>query len=168
VQLRERDLPARALLALAERLRDVTARAGARLLVNDRLDVAITAGADGVHLAGGSVSVAEARALLPAGALVGVSVHAADELAGCDADYAVFGPVYATPSKAAYGPPQGLARLAAAVAASPVPVLAVGGVDLAGVAACRAAGAHGVAVIRALVAADDPGAATRALLAALG
>jgi thiamine-phosphate pyrophosphorylase len=168
VQLREKDRSARELLALAQRLRVVTARAGALLLVNERVDVALACDADGVHLPGGAVSVAEARALLPAGALVGVSVHAPEELVGCDADYALFGPVFATPSKAAFGPPQGRARLAAAVAASPVPVLAVGGVDVDGVRACREAGAYGVAVIRAIVGADDPAAATRALLAALG
>ena len=167
VQLREKDLPGGPLLALAERLRAVTARAGALLLVNDRLDVAVAAGADGVHLGGGSVPVDVARRLLPAGALVGVSTHAPAEAADTTADFAVFGPVYATPSKAAYGPPQGEARFRTAAATARVPLLAIGGVTAAQVAALRAAGAAGVAVIRAILAAEDPARATRVLLAAL-
>jgi thiamine-phosphate pyrophosphorylase len=163
VQLREKDLPGRALLALAERLRAATARTGALLLLNDRVDVAIAAGADGVHLGGGSMSVGDVRRLLPAGALVGVSTHAAAEVAETGADYAIFGPVRATPSKVAFGPPQGIARLAAATAAAAVPVLAIGGIEPADVPAMCAAGAHGVAVIRAILAAPDPAAATRAL-----
>jgi thiamine-phosphate pyrophosphorylase len=168
VQLREKDLPGRPLLALAERLRTVTARTGALLLVNDRVDVAVAAGADGVHLGGGSVPVDVARTLLPAGALVGVSTHTAAEAARTSADFAVFGPVYATPSKATYGPPQGEERFRAAAATASVPVLAIGGVTAARIPALRAAGAAGVAVIRAILAAEDPAAATRALLSALG
>jgi thiamine-phosphate pyrophosphorylase len=167
VQLREKDLPGRPLLALAERLREITARTGALLLVNDRLDVAVAAGADGVHLGGGSVPVDVARRLLPAGALVGVSTHAPGEAAATRADFAVFGPVYATPSKSAYGPPQGDERLRLAAATARVPLLAIGGVTAARVPALRAAGAAGVAVIRAILAADDPARATRALLSAL-
>ncbi len=167
VQLREKDLPGRAVLALAERLRACTARRGALLLVNDRVDVAIAAGADGVHLGGGSLPVDVARRLLPDGALVGVSTHAATDAAATGADFAVFGPVYATPSKAAYGPPQGLARLRAAAETARVPLLAIGGVTAAQIPALRAAGAAGVAVIRAILAADDPAAATRALLDAV-
>jgi len=164
VQLREKDLPGRALLALAERLRALTAARGALLLVNDRVDVAVAAGADGVHLGGGSMPVADARRLLPAGALVGVSAHDPAELSQCAGDFAVFGPVFDTPSKRAFGPPQGLERLRAAVAASPVPVLAIGGVSAATARAVREAGAHGVAVIRAILEAEDLAATTRALL----
>jgi thiamine-phosphate pyrophosphorylase len=168
VQLREKDLPGRPLLALAEALRAATTRAGALLIVNDRIDVAIAAGADGVHLGGGSVPVEVARRLLPPGALVGVSTHApAEAAAAAGADFVFFGPVYATPSKAAFGPPQGVARLAEAVAAAAVPVLAIGGITMHEVAAARAAGAAGVAVIRAILGASDPATATRGILAAL-
>jgi thiamine-phosphate pyrophosphorylase len=167
VQLRDKDLPGRPLLALAERLRTLTARTGALLLVNDRVDVAIAAGADGVHLGGGSMPVEVARGLLPAGALVGVSTHAPAEVATTTADFAFFGPVHSTPSKVRYGSPQGAGRLREAVAASPVPVLAIGGITAAQVHGARAAGAAGVAVIRAILAADDPAAASRALLDAL-
>jgi thiamine-phosphate pyrophosphorylase len=168
VQLREKDLRGRPLLALAERLRALTARTGALLLVNDRVDVAVAAGADGVHLGGGSMPVEAVRALLPPGALVGVSTHAPSEGAATAADFAVFGPVYATPSKAGFGPPQGVVRLREAVAAARVPVLAIGGVTAARAPELRAAGVAGVAVIRAVLAADDPAGATRALLSALG
>jgi thiamine-phosphate pyrophosphorylase len=164
VQLREKDLPGRPLLALAEQLRALTARAGALLLVNDRLDVAVASGADGVHLGGGSMQVNVARRLLPAGALVGVSTHVA---AATAADFAFFGPVYSTPSKASYGAPQGEARLREAAAAARVPLLAIGGVTVARIPEVRAAGAAGAAVIRAILAAEDPAAATRALLDAL-
>lgn len=168
VQLREKDLPGGPLLALAERLRAATTRAGALLFINDRVDVAIACGADGVHLGGTSMPVAAARALLPPGALIGVSTHAPEELAATAADFAFFGPVHATPSKAAFGPPQGEGRLRAAIGTARVPVLAIGGVTAATAAGVRAAGAAGAAVIRAILDAPDPGAATRALLDALG
>ena len=167
VQLRDRDLPGRPLLALAERLRLLTARAGALLLVNDRVDVAVAAGADGVHLGGASMPVDVARRLLPPGALVGVSTHAVPEVAAATADFAFFGPVHATPSKAAFRPPQGVARLREAVAVARIPVLAIGGITRPHISDLRAAGAAGVAVIRAILSADDPGSATRALLEAL-
>ena len=160
VQLREKDLPGRELFALAEALRTATTRVGALLLVNDRVDVAIAAGADGVHLGGGSMPVAVARRLVGPHALIGVSTHAPGEaLAG--ADFAFFGPVWETPGKTAVGP----ARLVEAVAATVVPVLAIGGVTAARVPAALAAGAAGVAVIRAILAARDPAVATRELLA---
>lgn len=167
VQLREKELPGRPLLALAERLRALTARTGALLLVNDRVDVALAAGADGVHLGGGSMPVDVVRSLLPAGTLIGISTHAAAEVAAATADFAFFGPVHATPSKTSFGPPQGTARLRDAVAGARIPVLAIGGVTAAGVPELRTAGAYGVAVIRAILSAGDPGAATRRLLDAL-
>jgi thiamine-phosphate pyrophosphorylase len=168
VQLRDKDLPTRPLLALAETLRAATAERGALLLVNDRADIAIAAGADGVHLGGGSLPVGAARALLPAGAVIGVSTHARAEIEATTADFAFFGPVYPTPSKASFGPAQGVEALRDAAACRPaLPVLAIGGITAATAPAACAAGAHGVAVIRAILAAPDPAAATRALLAAL-
>jgi len=164
VQLREKDLPGRPLLALAERLRAATARAGALLFVNDRVDVAIAVDADGVHLGAASMPAAAARVLVGAERLIGVSTHTPGEAAP-DADFAFFGPVWETPSKSGA---QGTARLAEAVRTASVPVLAIGGVTAARVADARAAGAAGVAVIRAILAAPDPSAATRAILAALG
>ena len=164
VQLRDKDLPGRPLLAIAEQLRAATTRTGALLFVNDRIDVALAVGADGVHLGGTSVPVAVARTLVGPGGLIGVSTHTTGELrALLGADFAFFGAVYATPGKTAVGP----ASLAAAVGAAAVPVLAIGGITAREVPAVRAAGAAGVAVIRAILAAPDPAAATRELVRAL-
>jgi thiamine-phosphate pyrophosphorylase len=139
------------------------------LLVNDRVDVALAAGADGVHLPGDSFRVAEARALLGERALIGVSTHAPEEVAAAaaeGADFAVFGPVFETPSKAAYGAPQGLERLGAAVRAASLPVLAIGGMTPERATAARRIGAAGAAVVSAILAAPDPAAAAREFVVA--
>jgi len=170
VQVRERDLPTRALLALAAALRRLTATAGAALLINDRVDVALACGADGVHLPADGMAVADARTLLGPAPLIGVSTHAPAEVAAAaaaGADFAVFGPIFDTPAKRAYGPPLGLDALAAARAAAPrLPLLAIGGLDQQRVAVARAGGADGVAVIRAVMGAADPRYAARELIAA--
>lgn len=170
VQLREKDLEGRALLALAREVRDVTRAHGARLLVNDRLDVALAAEADGVHLPAGGLPPDAARRLLAAVGLVGVSAHSAAEVAAArvrGADFALLGPIYDTPSKRAYGPPLGLTPLASAAAAAGMPVLAVGGVTAERVGELIAAGAQGVAVIGAVMGAPDPAAAMDRLLDAI-
>jgi thiamine-phosphate pyrophosphorylase len=169
VQLREKDLEGGELYRLADRLRDLTARYTARLLINDRLDVALAVGADGVHLGQTSLPVSTARQLLGPDKLIGVSTHSPDEITAAQgADFVVFGPVYFTPSKADYGQPQGLARLRQAVRHSPVPVFAIGGIQADRTAAVRSAGAHGVALISALSAAAEPSRAAHELLARLG
>jgi thiamine-phosphate pyrophosphorylase len=171
VQLREKDLPVREMLNLADGLREATRRHGARLLVNDRADVALAAGADGVQRTHASLPVSALRAITPAGYLVGASVHSAAEAreAGAQgADFVVFGPVYDTPSKRRYGPPQGLAALEAVARAVDRPVLAVGGLTSGRVPEVLAAGAAGVAVIGAIYAAPRPADATKAFLDALG
>ena len=168
VQLREKRLPARELLALARALQAVCGPARQPLLVNDRLDVALAAGAAGAHLPSAGVPPEEARRLLPPGALVGVSCHSVEDVARAaagGADFATFGPVFDTPSKRRYGAPVGLSRLAEAARLG-LPLLGLGGVDLANAARVVAAGAHGVAAIRAWLGAPDPGAAVRALLSA--
>jgi thiamine-phosphate pyrophosphorylase len=164
VQLREKDLEARALLALARQLRAVTSAAGTTLYVNDRVDVAVAAGADGVHLSGTSLSPSEVRAIAP-DLPVAVSAHSVAELRRAVDDrggdpaarirFAVVGPVFDTPSKRAFGPPVGLDTLRAA-AELPLPVLALGGVDHARAASCLTVGARGVACIRAVLGAPDP------------
>jgi len=166
VQLRERDLPTRELLALAQHLRVLTQRHGAALLINDRIDVVLAAEADGVHLPGESWSVADARALLGPQRLIGVSAHAPREVAAAaaaGADFAVLGPIFETPSKRAYGAPLGTAALAAAHAAARLPLFGIGGIDAERAAAVRA-NADGIAVIRAVLAAADPARAAAALL----
>jgi thiamine-phosphate pyrophosphorylase len=171
VQLREKDLEVRALLALAEPLREATRRHGARLLINDRADVALAVGADGVQRTHTSLPVAALRGITPPGFLIGASAHStaeAREAATEGADFVVFGPVYDTPSKRRYGPPQGLAALEAAAAATPRPLLAVGGITPERVREVRAAGAEGVAVIGAVYGAARPADATKAFLDVLG
>jgi thiamine-phosphate pyrophosphorylase len=139
------------------------------LLVNDRLDVAIAAGADGVHLPSAGIPPAEARRLLGATGLVGVSCHSVPEVARAlagGADFATFGPIFDTPSKRAYGSPVGTDRLAEAARLG-LPLLGLGGVDLSNAAAVVEAGASGLAAIRAWLLADDPAAVVQALLDAV-
>ena len=171
VQLREKDLEARDLLALADALREVTRRHGARLIVNDRADVALAAAADGVQRTHASLPVSALREITPPGFLVGASVHSeteARQAAAQGADFIVFGPVYDTASKRRYGAPQGLAALEAVTHAVDRPVLAVGGLTPGRVPEVLAAGAAGVAVIGAIYAAARPAEATKAFLDALG
>jgi len=171
VQLREKDLEARDLLALADTLSEATQRHGARLIVNDRADVALAAGADGVQRTHVSLPVSALREIAPPGFLVGASVHSeaeAREAAVQGADFIVFGPVYDTASKRRYGPPQGLGALEAVARAVDRPVLAVGGLTPERVADVLAAGAAGVAVIGAIYAAARPADATKAFLDVLG
>jgi thiamine-phosphate pyrophosphorylase len=170
VQLREKDLCAAELYPLARELRELTARHGARLLINDRLDVALAVEADGVHLGGHSLPVAVARKILGPDSLIGVSTHRCEEVAGAQrdgADFVTFGPVYFTPSKAAYGEPVGLGHLHEACTV-PLPVFALGGVTLEQIAELRAVGCHRIALISAILAATDPATVTAALLSRLG
>ena len=158
VQLREKDLPTRELLELARRLREQTAAVGSPLLINDRLDLCWAVGADGVHLPHDGLPTGVARRCLGPGTIIGVSVHSPDEALQAEAegaDFVLFGPVYATPLKAQYGPPQGLTRLAGVVQRLAIPVFAVGGVTVARVPELMQAGARGVGVITAVLAADD-------------
>ncbi|HLV61064.1 MAG TPA: thiamine phosphate synthase [Fredinandcohnia sp.] len=152
VQLREKDLSARALYELGLRLREVTARYGAPLLVNDRADVARAIGADGLHLPGSGFEVADARAVLGEGALVGASGHGIDELARrTGADFATFSPVFPSPGK---GPAVGTGALSEAARAAGMPLFALGGVDAERVPEVLRAGAWGVAAIRAWLQGD--------------
>lgn len=170
VQLREKDLGAAELYPLARELRQLTREFSARLLINDRIDLALAVAADGVHLGGHSLPVAVARRLLGAERLIGVSTHHPDEVraaAAAGADFVTLGPVYATPSKLSYGPPLGLGPLAAACDAAPLPVFALGGVTAARLAELSAIGCQHVAVIGAIQQAIDPQAAAQSLLRTL-
>lgn len=173
VQLRVKELEARPLLRLAEVVRRRTDEFGALFIVNDRVDLAIAAGADGVHLGQDDLPVATAKALLTASglpeALIGWSTHREQEvLASREAgvDYIGVGPVHTTPTKpgrAAVG--LDLVRFAASRAAHPF--FAIGGVDLATLPSVIEAGARRVAVVRALTEAEDPGRVARAMSALL-
>lgn len=157
VQLRDKGRPARELVALARALRAATADAGALLLVNGRLDVALAASADGVHLPERGVPVAEARRLLGPDGLVGRSCHDTEGLtrAGREgADYAVLGPVGEVPGK---GAPLGVDGFGRLCAGASLPTLALGGVTPALVPALARVGAAGIAVVRDVFHAPDPG-----------
>ena len=170
IQLREKDLSARDLYALGARVQTAISPYGIPLLINDRLDVALALDTAGVHLAGHSLPTAVARRMLGAGKLLGVSTHSVEEArraAEDGADFIVFGPVFTTPSKAAYGPPQGLQQLTTVIRQVSLPVLAIGGIDHTNLPQVIQAGAYGVAMIRAVLAAPDPYLATRQLRAAL-
>jgi thiamine-phosphate pyrophosphorylase len=163
VQVRERDLGARDLAAFV-RAAVAAARPG-RVLVNDRLDVALAAGADGVHLRATSLPAAEARAVASRlgrpDFLIGVSTHALDEAREAEAggaDFVVAGPVFETPSKLPYGPPLGPDRFAEVCRAVRIPVLAIGGINLENFREPLSRGAAGVAAIGML---SDPRAVAR-------
>ena len=170
VQVREKDLGAADLAFLCRRLVAPTRESGAMLVVNDRVDVALAVGADAVQRTHTSLPVDDIRAIAGRRLRIGSSVHslqAAVEAEVKGADWVTFGPVYDTPSKRSYGPPQGLERLAVVARGLRIPVIAIGGITPARVKEVRAAGAHGVAVISAILAADAPADATRRFLDAL-
>jgi thiamine-phosphate pyrophosphorylase len=162
IQIREKDLSGKECSLLTREALQRAANfapskaAPTRILANDRLDVALSQRAGGVHLGEKSLLLAEARQLVDSHGeqkdfLIGVSCHtleAARTAASGGADYLFFGPVFATPSKAAFGNPQGLARLAEVCRAVSIPVLAIGGVTLANTSNCLVAGASGIAAIR--------------------
>lgn len=152
VQIREKALTARALFQLASRASQLTRGSETRVLVNDRADIARASGCDGVHLSTRSLDASVVRRAFGEEFLVGVSAHTREEARAAregGADFAVFGPVFDTPSKRAYGPPVGLEALKEiARSLSPFPLVALGGVTEENAGACLAAGAEGVAAIR--------------------
>lgn len=181
IQLREKDLTGKqSALLTCEALRRVSRREGStksstRIIANDRLDVALAEQAGGVHLGESSVPVEGAKRLLLASPaaqtlalefLVGVSCHsleAAKSAADSGANYLFFGPIFATPSKADFGSPQGLDRLAAVCSSVNIPVLAIGGITLGNASSCLSAGASGIAAIRLFQDSADPASLVRAL-----
>jgi thiamine-phosphate pyrophosphorylase len=174
VQIREKDLPARELASFTRQALAIAGKVSAkrasalRVLINDRLDVAMAERAGGVHLGEKSLPVAVAKRLVESAVrkqivdesfLIGVSCHSLETAQAAQrdgADYVFFGPIFATPSKAAFGAPQGLARLAQVCRALKIPVLAIGGITLENAEPCIIEGAAGVAAIRLFQDAPDP------------
>lgn len=155
VQIREKKLPARMVYKLVADAVSVVGTADRmRLLVNDRADIALAAGADGVHLTSKSIPAALIRRRFPEEFIIGVSVHSFRETARAKkegADFALFGPIFATPSKAGYGLPQGIKKLSEVSAAvEDFPVIAVGGIDQTNYKTVLEHGARGFAAIRFL------------------
>lgn len=165
-QVRAKGLTTRSLVALSRVVIDAVRPYDARVLVNDRLDVALASGADGVHLGADDLAVADARRLAP-GLVVGATCRSragAEAAAAEGADYAGFGPLFATTSKA--GLPAPLGPDAVRAAAGVLPLVAIGGLTAATAADARSAGAHGVAVIGAIWRQPDPVAAAKEIVQA--
>ena len=158
VQLREKDLGTRELLILAVKMRKLTLKFNARLFINDRFDVALAVGADGVHLTQKSIPPGAVRNVVKDRLLIGVSTHSLKEARRAErehADFVTLGPVYGTPSKRRYGPPVGLDTLKKVCSRLTIPVFAIGGIKSSRIQDVRDAGAYGVALISEIFASDN-------------
>ena len=170
VQLRDPEAGTRELVATARTLKALLAPLGVPLIVNDRVDVALAAGADGVHVGQSDMAPADARRLIGPDLILGLSITALSDLAGADlgaVDYLGVGPVFATATKTDAAPPLGLVGLAAIATRTGLSIVAIGGIDASNAAAAIAAGADGVAVVSAIATAPDPRLAAAAILAAV-
>ncbi len=170
IQFRDKRKGTGELVRIARELVSIAREAGATLIVNDRVDVALASGADGVHLGSSDMAPGDARRLLGPGAILGFSPEDDGQaLAARDAgvDYLGVGPIYETQSKSDAGPAVGLPRIAELAALTSLPIVAIGGITVGRAAEVWKAAATGVAVISAVVAAPDPEAAARAMLAVL-
>ncbi|MCJ2015819.1 thiamine phosphate synthase [Methylobacterium sp. J-076] len=166
IWFRDRDLPADERLRLGEAVAAEVRAAGGILTVGGDIALAVALGADGIHLRGGSDAVAQARDRL-GGGVIGVSAHSLSDVeaaAAAGADYVTLSPIYPTASKPGYGPALGPGGIAAARACG-VPVVALGGIGMTSLAACRGAGAAGFAAMGSVMRAGDPAEVTRTLLA---
>jgi len=170
VQLREKDIHTRHLLALAQDLLPEVHQHKALLLINDRADIAKYIGADGVHLQSNSLPIRRVRQFIGPQALIGKSTHALHDVLAAEAegaDFLVLGPIYDTPSKKTYGPPLGLEILEQACQQSTLPIYAIGGITPERVHEVKRAGAYGVAAISAILESTDIPSVTRQFLQAL-
>jgi thiamine-phosphate pyrophosphorylase len=158
IQLREKDLDTRQLLKLTYKMREMTRKHNAKLFINDRIDIALAAGADGVHLTQNSIPAGAVRKVVKNKLLIGVSTHSlkeAKEAEKAGADFITLGPVYRTPSKLKYGKPLGLDKLAEVSSKINIPVFAIGGIKSRRVKYLKNAGAYGVAMISEVFGAED-------------
>jgi thiamine-phosphate pyrophosphorylase len=170
VQLRDKSATTKELYETAYELRRLTSRYGAKLIINDRVDVALAVEADGVHIGAASLPMYKVRRLLGEKKLIGVSCHnqvqaiTAQEMG---ADFVTFGPVYYTPSKAPFGDPVGVEKLQTVTAMLQIPVFALGGINKSNCAEVLSSGVRGIALISAILSAPDPRDAARGLLSQL-
>lgn len=170
IQFRDKTQPARAMLEAGRRLMEITRPAGVSLIVNDRVDVALALDADGVHVGGDDIPVAEARRILGPRKIVGASAATVAEARQAEADgadYVGVGSIFPTASKPDAGEAIGTAALGPIKAAVAIPVVAIGGIDHSNAGDAIRAGADGIAVISAVMGADDAEEAARGLLAAV-
>jgi thiamine-phosphate pyrophosphorylase len=170
VQLRDKEAGGRALLEQARSLKALLDPLGVALIVNDRVDVAVAAGAAGCHVGQNDLPAAAARALLGPEPILGISLDRIEQIAEVDpeiVDYVAHGPFAATATKPDAGAPVGVAGLAAVRARTRLPLIAIGGIDNGNAGEAVRAGADGIAVVSAIVAAADPEAASRQLLRAV-
>ena len=170
VQLRDKHAEGRALLEQARALKALLDPLGVPLLINDRIDIALAAGAAGCHVGQTDLPAGEARALLGPDAILGTSLDAVEQARAVDPedlDYVAYGPFAATATKGDAGPPIGAAGLAAVRTLTALPLVAIGGVGEDNLGDAVRAGADGVAVVSAIMAAADPAAASRRLRAAI-
>ncbi|MFH1931582.1 MAG: thiamine phosphate synthase [Pseudomonadota bacterium] len=166
IQYRQKSGSTREMIEIARNMKRLCSEAGVTFIVNDRLDVAIAAEADGVHLGQDDFPIPMARDLLGEGRIIGGSAATLDEARKClseGAGYVGFGPVYPTSSKDDAGPVSGIDILKQVVEVIPLPIIAIGGVSAENIPDVMRAGAHGIAVISAVCCQDDPEEATRAL-----
>jgi thiamine-phosphate pyrophosphorylase len=170
VQLRDKGASTKELYETAYELRRLTSRYGAKLIINDRVDVALAVEADGVHIGSASLPIYKVRRLLGESKLIGVSCHnqiqaiTAQEMG---ADFITFGPVYYTPSKAVYGDPVGLEKLVLVTEMLQIPVFGLGGINLQNCAEVASCGVRGIALVSAVMSAPEPREAAKHLLAQL-
>jgi len=158
IQVREKDLPVRELLALARDLRSLTNEFKAKLFINDRVDVAVAIASDGVHLGHESMPVDAVRKIVGSKMLIGVSTHNLGEAKKAEAggaDFVTFGPIFSTPSKIKYGAPTGIEALRAVKNAIRIPVFGLGGIKRENASDVLLTGADGIAMISAIISADD-------------
>lgn len=167
VQLREKDLSAGELIRYGLKVREMTREHNAQLYINDRVDVAMAVGADGVHLGGMSIPVKAVRKITNKAFRIGVSAHSIKEAADAQdegADFITFGPVYETPSKMRYGKPLGVDMLRKTVCGVQMPVYAVGGINSKNIKEVMKTGVRGAAMISAIFGADDVEQKTREIV----
>ena len=170
IQFRQKSGSTRDMIDVARQMKEICLKAGVTFIMNDRIDIAIAAEADGVHLGQDDFPAPLARKLLGSQGIIGGSAATADEARKClseGVDYIGFGPVYPTGSKNDAGPVSGLKILKQVVDEIPIPIIAIGGVAVENVSEIMRTGAHGIAVISAVCCREDPEHATRLLLEAM-